>query len=240
MLNYVKSELLKQRHRFHAKLLWGAPLTAILLAAVLMAGSFLQSGSYNFWYTLLLPGSFTILISLTVSGEKRKNRHGLFSVSIHKKDLWSAQILLGMLFLFFSCLIFFLGSVLGGLFFGNTLSLVQNACGSLVLFLTFSWQIPLWMAMSEMANSIISIFLSLFFNFGFGVFFAAKELWWIPFSIPTRLMCPIIRVQPNGLPAEAGSPLIDPAVIFPGILITVILFLVCSAATSVWFEKREV
>lgn len=240
MLNLIKAEILKQKRLFAAKLIWLGPVLTILLAIALMAGSHLQDGSYNWWYTLLLPGTFTMFAALNVSREKSKNRHGMFSIMPHKKKLWIAQIAVGVLFLFGTCLVFFLAATAGGFLFGSTISLGRSACASLLLFITFAWQIPLWMAVSEKTGAFAAVILSLVCNFIIAVVCAVKDSWWIPFSIPARLMCPAIGVLPNGLMAEAGDPLTGNEVILPGILITVVLFAVLSAVTALRFEKREV
>jgi ABC-2 type transport system permease protein len=77
-------------------------------------------------------------------------------------------------------------------------------------------------------------------NMGFGIFFAATKLWFVPFAIPARLMCPIIKVLPNGLPLPEGHHLSDNRVIFTGLVITIGLYFIFSLITTLWFNKREV
>ena len=240
MFNFVKAELLKQKHRFSIKLLWIAPILTVLLVVAMMAGSHVQNGAYNWWYTILLPGSFTLFITLHTSGERRKNRHGFFGIVIEKKRLWISQVIFYVGYLLATCFVFFLATTLGGFVFGASLSHLQNALASFVLFLTFAWQIPLWMAVTEKMGKFIPVLLSLLCNCGLAVIWAVKEVWWIPFSIPARLMCPLIGVLPNGLAVEANSNLMSESVILPGIIITVGLFFATTWLTSFWFEKREV
>lgn len=240
MLHLIQAEMLKQKRRFSLKLLWIAPMLTVLLVVALMAGSYFQAAAYNWWYTILLPGSFTIFIALSVASERRKNRHGLFGVVTHKKQLWVAQIAFFSVCLFKTCLVFFVVVTLGTLLFGLQIGLGASALAIFLLFITFAWQIPLWMAVTEKAGKFAAILLSLLCNFGFGIFFAAGNSWWIPFSIPARLMCPTIGVLPNGLNVEAGSVLASSAVILPGILITVSLYVFVSIITALWFERREV
>ncbi len=109
-----------------------------------------------------------------------------------------------------------------------------------ILFLTFAWQIPLFMFISEKIGSFFSIMVSLFCNMGFGIFSATTQFWYVPFAIPARLMCPIIKVLPNGLPLESGNHLDDPSVIFIGLMITVTLYFIFSFITTLWFNHKEV
>ncbi len=240
MFNVVKAEFLKQRHRFNLKLVWISPLIPIVLVLVLMHGRFFIEGAFNWWYTLILPGTLAMLIAFTVSNEKRYNRHGLFAVCIDKKKLWIGQILMKTIVLLLMNGVFFICLVLAGFIFGLPVPVTDSivACG--VLAFTFAWQIPTFMFVSEKIGSVYTIMLSLFCNMGFGIVFATSKLWYIPFSIPSRLMCPIIKVMPNGLPLEEGHRLMNSNVIITGMLITGILYVGISLITAVWFNKREV
>lgn len=240
MLNFLQSEWLKEKHSFNKVVLWLGPVLTILLALLLMGGRYLQSGAYNWWYTMLLPGCFTMSSAFTVAREQKKNRHGLLGVAVDKKKLWLAQIILCTLFLLITCFVFFIGITLGGLLFGQTTGVGASFLASILLFVTFAWQIPLWMFVSEKIGTFSTVLISLLCNFGVAVICAVESFWWIPFSIPARLMCPTIGVLPNGLRVEVGSNMEDTAVILPGVLIAIILFILLTIATSCWFQKREV
>lgn len=240
MVNYLKSEFLKQKHHFSLKLLWLGPLVAIALVIILMGGQFFVEGAFNWWYTMILPGALSMIVSFTVSAEKKHNHHGLFSVSIDKKKLWISQLVMNTILLLFTNIIFFIVLSAVGTGIGVSIPFLNSFIASLVLFLTFAWQIPFFMFISEKIGSFFSIMLSLLCNMGFGIFFAATRLWYVPFAIPARLMAPIIKVQPNGLPLEAGNHLGDTSVVFTGIVITVALYLLFSAITTLWFHHREV
>ena len=240
MVNHLKSEFLKQKHRFNLKLLWISPLIAVALVIVLMGGRFFMEGAFNWWYTMILPGTLSMIVSFTVSAEKKHNHHGLFSVSINKKKLWISQLVINTILLLITNLIFFIVLSIVGTTLGLSIPFLSSFIASFVLFLTFAWQIPLFMFISEKIGSFFSIMISLFCNMGFGIFFAATRLWCVPFAIPARLMCPIIKVLPNGIPLEEGNHLGDTTVIFIGIMITVQLYFIFSLITTLWFHHREV
>ncbi|WKY44114.1 lantibiotic immunity ABC transporter MutE/EpiE family permease subunit [Eubacteriaceae bacterium ES2] len=240
MVNCLKSELLKQKHRFTLKLLWLGPLVPLAVAFILMGGRYFFAATFNWWYTLILPGTLSMMVAFTVTAEKRHNRHGLFAVLISKKDLWLAQLFLntGQLLLINLLLCIYL-IVFSGLL-GISISFYEALVGSLVLFVTFAWQIPLFLLISEKTGSFFTIMFSLICNMAFGIFLSPTKLWMVPFAIPARLMCPIIKVLPNGLPLEVGNPLADGQVVLPGIIITVSLYFIFSFMTTIWFNKGEV
>lgn len=240
MVNYLRSEFLKQKHRFNLKLLWLSPCIAAALVIILMGGNYFIEGAFNWWYTMILPGTLSMIVSFTVSAEKKHNHHGLFTVSINKKMLWISQLAMNTLLLLITNLVFFIVILTVGTILGIKIPILNTFIASFVLFLTLAWQIPLFMFISEKTGSFFSIIISLFCNMGFGIFFAATKLWYVPFAIPARLMCPIIKVLPNGLPLETGNHLCDSSVIFIGIIITVALYFIFSLITTLWFNNREV
>lgn len=77
-------------------------------------------------------------------------------------------------------------------------------------------------------------------QFSGGILLALTPIWWIPFAIPSKLMCYIIRVMPNGLSVDAGAYPFDIKVILIGVLVTITLYIVTSYLTAKWFEKQEV
>ncbi|MEG1862660.1 MAG: lantibiotic immunity ABC transporter MutE/EpiE family permease subunit [Oscillospiraceae bacterium] len=240
MLNYIKADFLKQKHKFTLKLLWLAPITPMILSLALMGGMFFTENSFNWWYTLLLPAAISMIVAFNTSAEKRYNRHGLFSVCVSKRKLWLSGVISNSISLLIINLVFFLLISLFTWFFGFELSMGKNFFACLVLFITFAWQIPLLMLLSEKTGKYITIFTALISNIAFGIFFAPTKLWIVPFAIPSRLMCPIVGVMPNGLPVQSGSNLADSSVIMVGILIPLILYFMVTFFTASLFDKSEV
>lgn len=68
--------------------------------------------------------------------------------------------------------------------------------------------------------------------------------WWMnPFAILPRLMCPVLQILPNGLPAVPESVMFTPqvlekSVIVPGILLSMGLFALLTAMTARWYQRR--
>ncbi|MDD3415303.1 MAG: lantibiotic immunity ABC transporter MutE/EpiE family permease subunit [Lachnospiraceae bacterium] len=240
MVNCIKSEFLKQKHRFPLKLLCIAPIITIVLVLTLMGGNYFLEGTYNWWYTIILPGALSLIISFTISFEKRHNRHGLLAVCVKKEELWIAQIITNICLLLLMNLMFSILIIMTGLFLRINIPIGTVFEAGITLTITYLWQIPICMWLSERMGSIPAIVLSLLCNIGIGLHFAPTRLWFVPFAIPARLMCPILKVLPNGLPIEASNPLSSVSVIWIGITITVILFMASTIITSFWFQYREV
>lgn len=91
MNKILQSEHLKQKHTFQ-KLIYLAPLVSIAIAFVLMGGYYIQS-AYNWWYTLILPGSFTMICSFIISNDRKRKFNGLFSVIVDKQKFGILKLL---------------------------------------------------------------------------------------------------------------------------------------------------
>ncbi|MFQ8899326.1 MAG: lantibiotic immunity ABC transporter MutE/EpiE family permease subunit [[Clostridium] scindens] len=102
-------------------------------------------------------------------------------------------------------------------------SLGSQVAATALLLVTFVWQVPFCL----MLQQIMGIFPMLLLNMGTYFVIAATAslksyFFLIPQAIASRLMCSVIGVLPNGLPARPGemtfSPeLLDTGALFPGI-----------------------
>lgn len=240
MYELVKAELLKQKYTFNNKVIWIAPILTFILAFILVGGRYFQGCSYNWWYLFILPSILTMVASYVIRNDSKKNFHGLFSIVIQKKQIWYSKIFLCAIYLGITCLIFFIGVTLGGYLFKTMITARASFFASILLIILFLWQIPLWMYLSLKINPIFSILISIVCNVGISIVFSTEPLWWIPFAIPSRIMCSVIGILPNGLNVENNSYLINGDVILPAVIITSVLFMILSYLTAKSFEKREV
>ncbi|WP_291579944.1 lantibiotic immunity ABC transporter MutE/EpiE family permease subunit [Clostridium sp. UBA6640] len=240
MANYLKAELLKQKHSFNKKIIWLVPVVNIIIACALMGVNYIQTASYNWWYVSFLPFTFTYVSSSIINKDKKFNFHGLFGIAEDKKQLWYAKILTSTIYLFIACFIFLALITVCGFIFNEQISILDNLCASVLLFITFAWQIPLFMFITLKINMFFSVLLSVGCNLFIACICAVESYWWIPFSIPARVMCPVIKVLPNGLLMPMDSLLDNNNVIWIGVLITVTLYTLISVVTAKIFEKQEV
>ena len=227
MINMIKAEHLKQKHSFQKILIWLAPTITLLLAFVLMGGNYIQIGGYNWWYTLILPGSMALISALVINNDSSRKFHGLFGVVIDKDKIWYSKVIL-------------MEVTIMGYLFKFTISIKNSFLASIILFITYSWQIPLSMFLSMKFKTGVTVIISMLCNLGIGVICAVKSTWWIPFAIPSRLMCHVIGVLPNGLPVEKGTYMFNIKIILIGLIITVMLYMIIFYLSGKWFKGQEV
>jgi len=240
MLSILKAEQLKWKRTFISTLLWLTPLVTWLLSAVLMGGSYFQTGAYNWWYTMLLPGALTICCALVVEIDKKMKYRSILALPLDLKKIWLGKILSSSMWLLFISVIFFIGITVGGWLFGHSLSLSSSLVSTIVIFITFLCKIPLCLFLAAKLGTYLAILFNLVANIVGIVVFADGELWYIyPFAIGARLICSTIGILPNGLSVPEGSPLLNTNVIFPGIIMALAWFIIISFLTAKWFQKRE-
>ncbi|ONI40166.1 hypothetical protein AN640_01395 [Candidatus Epulonipiscium fishelsonii] len=239
MYSLVKSNFIKQRRTFSKKLLFIAPITPMVLSVLLLQGNYFIENSCNWWYAFILPASIFIIVGFNISRERKKNRHGLFSICADKRKLWVSAVLTNTISLLILNLGFFICITICPYILGVAdLRVGKNLLASFLLFITFSWQIPLFMFIAEKTGAFVAIFIGLVLNM-VGIYFAPSNLWYIPFAIPSRLMCPVIGIMPNGLPVEPDSILNDSSVVLIGVVITIILYFIITSLTTLWYNKLE-
>ena len=234
------SELYKIKRTFCKKLIFIAPLAIILIAGILLGGYNFQNGAYNWWYTMFLPGFLSIICGTIVEKDKKLKYNNIFTLSINKSTVWISKIMACSFMCLISSIIFVIGIILGGFVFGQAMSFYQIIKGTIVLFVTFLWQIPLCMILCGKFGMIITVLINMAANIVGVVGFSDGKIWYLyPFSISSRLMCPILNILPNGLIAEKGNALLNSDVIIPGVIISLVCFLLLTTFTVMWFNRQE-
>lgn len=247
MFKYFLSENIKMKHTFVEKLSWIAPSFVILLS-ISLAAIYFQVDSYNWWYVTILPGTVALSCALLSKIDGGIKNRAVISLPVELKKVWIAKVLIGIKNLFISCMIIFIAAQLSVFFVNiNPVSKIPTLNGlaaTLILIITYMWQVPLCLFLGNKIGLFPTIILSLASNVICGVM-AIEEYWWmIPFAYPSRLMCPVLKVLPNGLLAEPASQtftpqLLDTWVIPFGISVSFILFLIITYVTAKWFAIQE-
>lgn len=246
---YFKSEYLKIKHTFIGKLIFLAPIFTILCTLALEP-TYFQINMYNWWYSMLLPGMVSLLCTLVAVKDKKMKNMAVLSLPVDLKKVWISKILVCMLMIVIASIIHLFGVVVIGnvLPFQNPegrIPITSSALGSLVLIITFLWQVPLCLFLGSKVGMFPTILINIVaYELGAVIFSLKKVLWLIPYAIPARLMCPIVKILPNGLPAVPGSKRFEPellshSVILPGIIITLVLFVILTILTAKWYEGQE-
>jgi ABC-2 type transport system permease protein len=241
MVKLIFAEYQKLKRTFSKKMVLLAPLAIVFLCANLGLGESFQKGSYNWWSSFVLPGALTLICANVIEKDKKKiHYHGILSLPSNPVKIWAGKIGTCVFLYLISCMVFFAGVTLGGLYYGSSVSLMQSAVGNALLFITFLWQIPLCMFFTDRMGLFPTVFINLAGNMLCTTFASRTSHWKIPYAIPARLMCPVIKVLPNGLSVPANDPLLSTNVILPGILITLTLFIALSVLTALPYRKLEV
>jgi ABC-2 type transport system permease protein len=204
-----------------------------------MTNAYAES-AWNWWYVLLLPGMIAIVSYLSIMREKKNGYYNIKTLPIEKRNLMLGKIAyLGILVLV-SNAVLFAGAALGGAFLTTSVPVVGAAITVLVLSIVQLWQIPLFLFLSEKFGMVVELIACLFITV-LGIIVAPSGKWFLFLSaVPMRIVTPLLHVLPNGLRAQAGDPLLNASVIFPGILIALVWFVVLTYLYLNWFEKGDV
>ncbi|MBE5965994.1 MAG: lantibiotic immunity ABC transporter MutE/EpiE family permease subunit [Lachnospiraceae bacterium] len=242
MLSYLKAENLKCNRTFAKKLTVIAPVCMLLLAGI--SGKYFVQNGYNWWYTMILPSYITLLTALINQYEEKKLRYrAVFALPVDLKKVWVAKVAVIGIYVAIANIILLIGIIFGKLLYNTTSAITyyQAAAASMLLIITSLWQIPLCLFLSKKFGLLITILLNVGGGIILEIYAATKPAWFAcPYSWATRLMCPVLGIQPNGLLVENGSELLKPAVIPIGILLSLALFAALLFVTANWFPKQEV
>jgi ABC-2 type transport system permease protein len=248
MFQYFLSENLKIKNTFLSKLTWVMPILTILLS-MLLAATYFQIDNYNWWYTMMLPGLLSLSCALLSRVDGSMKNRGVLSLPIDLKKIWIAKVLVGIKNITLACIVIFVCAQLSPLVVNiqakGEFPFVNSLVATVLLIITFMWQIPLCMFLGYKIGLFPTALINLVLNIIFTIL-SVGECWWaIPFTYPARLMCPVLKILPNGLLAEPGSQtfkpeLLDTWVIPFGVLVSLILFLAITYLTAKWFKAQEV
>lgn len=252
MLAYIKAENLKNRHTVSAKLFWIVPLVSILISSMLGAqeAKYYQTNQYNWWYTTFFPMLLLLSTAFTVQREKKLKNRAMGALSIDMKKLWTAKIFNSLKTLVLAVIIVYSAQeVISRIFASGAVRGISSLSGLAAagLWLVLSaWQIPLWLFVNHTCGFAAGIILGLAGNIGLGLI-GALSRWWVlnPFTYICRLMCPVLKILPNNLPAKPGSMtfypgVLDTSVIPVGIGCSVVLFAICYFLTAGWYKRKGV
>ncbi|WMM24145.1 lantibiotic immunity ABC transporter MutE/EpiE family permease subunit [Tissierella sp. MB52-C2] len=238
MIDIIKSEFQKSKRTSINKFIIITPLLALLFSFSWGGG---QNGAYNWWYTMFLPGMLAIISSQVIIMEKKVGYKGILLYPTDKKDIWLGKIIYISILTIITSLIFMMGIIIIGFVDEPVIPLKANILATIILIITFLFQIP----MSLFLTARFNMFVTVLFNIGmtiFGVvnFGTNSFLKFSPYGIISSLMCPILKILPNGLPVPENSPLLNGNTILRDIFINIVAFLILTILTTIWFKKKEV
>lgn len=239
MFGIVQSEILKVKHTFSMKLIFFAPFATLLLG-YLLSGSSVQYAAYNWWSTIIFPTTISIWCADIIKKEKNTEFQNILCLPIHLEKMWIGKNFAIIIFLFVSNFLMWIGCTVFGYFTTMNIAPLNGMTGCIFLFLTYIWQVPFIMFISDKIGYLPAILLSfagniLLFSVGVG-----KPCFFLNlYAIPTRIVCPFFGIYPNGLVLENDSPLWNTNCILPAVIISLVLAILILAASTILFSKRS-
>lgn len=237
MLNIIKSEFLKGKQTSINKFIWITPLLTTFISVLLGGG---QNGAYNWWYTLFLPGMIAIISAQAITREKKLSYKGLFLYPINKQVLWVGKICYICILMIVSSIIFMVSIYAISFIFPTAITFKANIIATIILILTFLFQIPINLFLTTRFNMFVAVLfnlsMSIISTVGFG---SSSVVIFSPYAIGQYLMCPVLHILPNGLPVPQGSPYLNGDMIIGNTIIGFVVFLILSVVTMKWFNYRE-
>ena len=248
MLRYYISENMKIKNTLVQKLTFIAPVSVILIS-VLLTGNYFQIDIYNWWYTLIIPAGLPLICSLLfkIDGGKKKNR-GVLGLYVDLKKVWMAKVFTGVSIIAVSTLLIFIAAQLVVYIIpfksAYPIPLKDGAIATVLIIITTAWQVPLYIFISRKIGMVISVILGMSISIG-SIPISTENMWWLcPFSYTSRIMCPILKILPNGLMAVPESVTFKPELLNVSsvgfaVIVTIILFLVITILTGRLYENVE-
>ncbi len=238
MIDIIKAEFQKGKRTSTNKFIVITPLIALLLSFSWGGG---QNGAYNWWYVMFLPGMLAIISAQAITREKDLSYKGVLLYPQDKGIIWLGKILYVSILLLLTSLIFMAGIHVVGLVSESTIPLKANVLASVILILTFLFNIPIIMFLTVQFNMFVSVLFNIAMTIiGVVSFDTNSILRFSPYRISSALMAPVLHILPNGLPVPENSPLLNGDMIIKDTITAIIYFTLLTLLTIIWFRKKEV
>ena len=248
---YIKAENLKHTHTVTAKLFWLVPLFAIVIPVFLStqnAGYYYQMNQFNWSYTTFYPMLLLLSAAFAVQREKKLKNRVISALPIDLNKVWAAKAAYILKTLAVSAIIIYAAEeTISRIFAAGGSRTISGPAGFeavLLWIILILWQIPLWLFVFHILGFAAGMILGLAGNIALGVLGALSK-WWLlnPFTYINRLMCPVLKILPNNLPAVPESQtyfegVLNPNVIPRGIVASLLLFIVLYILTAKWYQRE--
>lgn len=258
MSAYIQAENLKYRHTLLRSLTILLPFASVFFAAWL-THEYFTVDSYNWWYMGLCPGMLAIVCGIIGGKDKRKKNLTIVSLPCDMGRIWDAKVLLAAALSIAAmlCITVFtiaarevMESILHLSFEVPSTSFVLHptikaqVTAGLLIWLTTLWQIPFCLLLAQKAGPFVMFLIHMGSYIVQAALFSLKP--WFPVfpgAVTARLMCPILGILPNGLPAVEGQMTYTPELVEMGNLLTgipaaLLWFALLWLLGRKWFERQ--
>lgn len=249
--NYLQAEWLKYRHSSAGKLCIFMPLVTVITSAF-MTHKFFTVDSYNWWYTMMFPGMLSLLCGIVIGKDQKMKNHSLLSIHCDMGRVWDAKVFCAASFGGIGCL--FLGSLTvlvgylleWGLHFQFQIrpSLGAQMLAIVLIWIGFLWMVPFGLFLTRMIGKIPATIALFAMAMVVDTSYSLTSYYWVlPGGVAARMMCVVLGVLPNGLPARPGEmtwtqQVMDPNSLWIGTISAVVWFLILWIAGKIWYERR--
>ena len=246
MWNYFRAEQMKYRHTFAGKAFLVAPLLTLLLG-IKLSPAYVVLTSFNWWYMFLIPAMLSIVSCSCGEKDRKLGEKAVFTLPVSLRRVRLIKIFYCSLLLFLACIVQCILTFAAGQVFqakySDTITIFHALFAGVLLFLTYAWQVPLCLLLEQKCGTAATILINMAANAILSANFATEGLWLIPYAIPARLMCPVLKILPNGLPAETGSITFSPELlswesILPGVVVSLLCFVLITEMSVRFYERK--
>lgn len=249
--NYFHAEWLKYKHSSVGKLCILMPLVTVI-ASAFMTHQFFTVDSYNWWYTMIFPGMLPLLCGIVIGKDQKMKNHSLLTVPCEMGKVWDAKVFCTAAFsgigcLFLGCLTIFVGYLLEyGLDFRFQIrpSLGAQILAIVLIWIGFLWMVPFGLFLTGMIEKIPAMIALLAMSLIVDTTYSLTAYYWaLPGGVTVRMMCVVLGVLPNGLPARPGEmtwtpQVMDPNSLWIGTISAVVWFFILRITGKIWYERR--
>ncbi|MBF6977787.1 ABC transporter permease [Aerococcaceae bacterium zg-BR22] len=248
MMDFIKTELMKEKRGANFKLGMIVPIIFVLLniAMVSLMGespkgkSYIMATSFN-WYPLLILPIILSLLVLNISS-KEKIEHIVFqksmNVSFAKIELAKNIVILMELFTILvvsSFLIF----IFVTLFSGENIVLAQLVLATGCLFIGSLPIIALsFLIYGLVKKKAVLILLNFILSFPSPVIAITNNWILFPWSYSLRMLSPVVGVHPNGTFLDTSSELMNMKMIYLGLCLSIVVYVLILILNLLIKSKR--
>lgn len=244
MRTYIQAESLKYRHTALKTLTIILPFASVFFAAWLTREYFIVD-SYNWWYMGLCPGMLAILCGIIGGKEKRKKNLTIFSLPCDMGRIWDAKVLLTAALSAAAMLCICVFTIAAGKVMGNIHPTIKaQIMAGVLIWLTTLWQIPFCLLLTQKTGSFVMFLIHMGSYTVQAAIFSLKSWFAVfPGAVTSRLMCPVLGILPNGLPAVEGQMTYAPELVemenlLVGIPAALLWFALLWFLSRKWFERQ--
>ncbi len=244
MISYLKSENLKFKRTFSRKFIFFSPVciaifSYIVFCSVPEAQSFYSYSVYNWWALLFVPLGTTLFCVLAMLKDKKMYSF-LISRGINKRINWLSKIFIVIWYLLITHIwLFIFFEITNYFIFGSFINVVDFFCATMLAFLTSISLVPINLFLEYKTSTLITFAVS-FIGLILAVRLSPTTIWFIsPWGYALRFMCPILGIQPNGLPIEPFDYLMDVSVVPKGIFLCVFILIFSAFITTILMDNER-